>query len=899
MLLRLRTSCLIVTTFLAATAPLLAQAGQFDLLGPTIEVKVNRAGKTLPIAEVPTLAEGDRIWLHPVLADKQAVRYLMVPAFLRGSTNPPPEDWFLRVETWDKKVLEEGVYITVPPGAQQVVVFLAPETNGDFSTLKNAVRGRPGSFVRASQDLNEASFDRARLDTYLDALKKTDDPAKVKETTTMLGRSLALKVDQQCFDRTTDQQAPCLMQNQDQMILDNGRSQTVVSGLVNGPSGDLALQAGNSAPLNAGYYNAYIAAGMDIARILDSLHTAQYQYIPALSSDDDIAMKLRLNTPPSFHNPKSVLVIALPPIAPSQPPPLHPVDPKQALCMEREPLVLPVDGAPAVFATEFAHGLTLHLEGKDDKSVDVPAKPDAARGGFAVPVQALASNDLGGDVKAMIHGFWGFEPYDGPTFRLESTSEANWAVADADKNALVVGREDELHLTSPSAACVDAVSFKDAQGKETKAEWKLSKPDEITARLPLKDAQPGEITLEIAQAGTKDVRSLTVSSFSEAGKLESFSMHAGDTTGTLKGTRLDEVATLTLKDATFTPGKLTRSGSSDELTLASPAGARPGQASQPAGPGDHLMAHVVLKDGRKLDVSATIAAARPQVTVLNKNVQLPQPSAPGAAHILLSSPDELPLDGKMTFALKSQSPATFERGESVEIATADGMASVTLSLSSGQLVLQDAKTAIATLDPMKAFGVSAFGPLQVRPILADGTTGDWQKLATLVRLPGVATLTCPADQAATCSLAGSSLFLIESVAADPQFTRTISVPDGFAGSTLDVPHASGAEMFVKLRDNPDVVNKLELDPSTLAKRTPARQSASLRRPEAPGAGAPPPDPPASGTAPAPSAAAPNGPATATKPQPDTPPASLSPSTSATSPAPPASELPPTTDPAPH
>ena len=820
MLSRLRTLGFFAAMLFAASSFVLAQAGQFDLLGPTIEVKVNRAGRTLPIAEVPTLAEGDRIWLHPILADKQAVRYLMVAAFLRGSTNPPPEEWFTRVETWDKKVIEEGVYVTVPPGAEQAIVFLAPETGGDFSTLKNAVRGRPGSFVRASQDLNVASVDRARLDTYLDALKKVDDPGKVKETSTMLGRSLGLKVDQQCFDRGTDQQAPCLMQNQDQMILDNGRSATLSSTLTNGPAGDLALQAGAAPTANYGYYNSYIAAAMDIARILDNFHTAQYQYIPALSSDEDVAMKLRLNTPPSFHNPKSVLVIALPPVEAPQLPPLHPVDPKQTLCMEREPLVLPVEGAPAVFATSFAHGLTLHLEGKDGKSIDVPASADAARGGFAVPVQTLASGDLGSEVKATVHGFWGFEPYTGPTFKLESTNGANWAIPDADKNALVVGREDELHLTSPSAACVDAITFKDAQGKEAKAEWKLSKPDEITAKLPLKDAQPGPMTIEIAQAGTKDMHSLTVSSFSEAGKFESFSMHAGDKEGLLKGTRLDEVATLTLGNTSFTPGKLTRAGSTDELTLdaaASAGGAKAGKAAPGANPGDHLQAHITLKDGRKLDVPATIAVARPQVAVLNKNVQLVQPTAQGGVHIKLGDPNELPLDGKLTFALKSLSPATFAKGESVEIATEDGMASVTLSLSSGDLVLQDAKTAIATLDPMKAFGSSAFGPLQVRPMLADGTAGDWQKLATLVRLPAVASLTCPPDPAANCTLAGSGLFLIDAVAADAQFTKSMTVPDGFAGGTLDVPHVSGSTLFVKLRDNPIVVNTLALDPATLAK----------------------------------------------------------------------------------
>ena len=74
------------------------------------------------------------------------------------------------------------ILLTVPDGAQQVLLFLAPETGGDFSTLRNAVKGRPGAFVRAAQDLHEASLDRARLDTYLGGVKTVDsaDPKVIE-----------------------------------------------------------------------------------------------------------------------------------------------------------------------------------------------------------------------------------------------------------------------------------------------------------------------------------------------------------------------------------------------------------------------------------------------------------------------------------------------------------------------------------------------------------------------------------------------------------------------------------------------------------------------------------------------------------------------------------------------
>src|ERR1039458_4425131 len=51
---------------------------RFDLTGPKVDVRVTRAGVTLPIASVPNLQPGDRLWLHPDLPPTQSVHYLMV-----------------------------------------------------------------------------------------------------------------------------------------------------------------------------------------------------------------------------------------------------------------------------------------------------------------------------------------------------------------------------------------------------------------------------------------------------------------------------------------------------------------------------------------------------------------------------------------------------------------------------------------------------------------------------------------------------------------------------------------------------------------------------------------------------------------------------------------------------
>ena len=90
------------------------------------------------------------------------------------------------------------------------MVFLAPQTGGDFKTLMGAVRGRPGAFVRASQDLNQASLDRSRLDAFLSAVRLTDptDPDRLKTVSPLLARSLTVKLNTDCFRRCPNCRPP-------------------------------------------------------------------------------------------------------------------------------------------------------------------------------------------------------------------------------------------------------------------------------------------------------------------------------------------------------------------------------------------------------------------------------------------------------------------------------------------------------------------------------------------------------------------------------------------------------------------------------------------------------------------------------------------------------------------
>ncbi len=781
----------------------LAGEPAFDLMGPKVDVRVKRGDVTLPIGEVPSLAPGDRLWVHPDLPETQSARYVLVVAFLRGATNPPPPDWFTRVETWNSDVRDEGVYVNVPAEAQQALLFLAPETGGDFNTLRNTVRGRPGAFVRATQDLQAAGLNRMRLETYLAQVKAVDqtDANLLKQRTELAARSLGIKVNEDCFQKPPDQQAQCLSQLSEGMVMDSANAQSRVDQLASGSTLDLMNQISMSNMAGGGVYSPYVGAIVDTAKILSSLHTAHYQYIPALALPAQDTLNLRLNMPPSFRDPKSVVVIALPPIGVSKSPELYPPQGDESYCLQQPGLVLPTESAPLVYGTHMAYGFNLHIEAKG-KAVDLPLKPDPSRGGFVLagaPPALPAEKD---ELKAVVEGKWGFGSWTGPTYRLCTNGSSNWTLADGDRSALVVGRDDTLHVEGESTRCVEKVAMKAADGSPVTVTWKEAKAGTLKVVAQMKDAAPGTATLEIYQYGRSDPDKLTAQAYAEAASLEQLTLNSGDPDAVLKGTRLDEVAHAELGALAWTPARLTRVKDLDELTMkanSSTAGLEPGK---------HYTVNVQLHDGRQLKTQLTVNPPRPQVTLLNKGSQSDAGVAPSP--VRLNSPDDLPVNGRIVFFLKSLVPANFPRNETVEVSAVDGSFGTTLSLADGSLVLEDRKTMVGTFKPLARFGPSAFGPLQLRAVAADGTAGQWQPLGTLVREPEFKELLCPRSPAKGCTLSGNDLFLLMAAGSTADLQGATEVPPDFTGTQLTVPPPVDGALYVKLRDDPATAQTLSL-----------------------------------------------------------------------------------------
>ena len=846
------------------TTALRADNARFDLEGPKIDIRVTRGSATLPIAEVPNLQPGDKIWVKADLPASQSNHLLLIVAFLRGTTNEPPDSWFTKIETWDKKTIE-GTTITVPAEAQQAILFVAPETGGDFNTLRSAVKGRPGLFIRADVDLNEASFEQQRIERYLAAMKTVpqNDEKAIHERSAKLASTLNLKPNADCFKKPVEQQVNCLTQSSAPVLLDDGHGQSIAEAVSTGPSSDFINAASYTQPVGAGLYSAYVGAVVDLVHLVSLMRTAVYQYIPAISFPQDSTLNLKLNAPPSFNKPKSVIVIGLPAIQKAMPPPLHPHDPNQVACLLKPKMTLLLEGAPLVYSTGFAHDLTLHLNRTGAVS-ELPLAPEAYEGGLAVTneherevlhvggnpqptnadVKIGAASDL--TITGTIRGYWGFDAFEGPTLTLQQVNGKDWKIVG--DTPLFAGQDNHLTLKGNGTACVQHIALTNKENKDVDVTFKpdpgpnpgknpgseQSKEikDTLALDISLKKVQPGGYSLAIQQYGDSHTENVSLTAYTGDIHLDGLKIHRGDNTAILTGEGLKEVVSAQIDNQTFMPAD----SGNDERTVH--LSARAGVS-----PGDGKDATVKLKDGRTMTVKISLQDPRPSLTLLSFNDKAVQLN--GALSVTLGAKNDLSLNGKLTFVVETKD--VFPRKQTIEVATVGGSVHTSLSLADNNLVLQDEHTAIATLDPLKAFGQSAFGKLQMRPVAEDGTPGDWTPLGTLVRTPQITAIHCTTADAPTCTIDGSGLFLVRSFSARKDFAKPAEVPTGFAENTFTVPTpADGTTLYLKLRDDPDAV-------ATVTLPTPIQKPASVLVPAAQAPSPVPNTAPASqGAAPAPS-----------------------------------------------
>jgi hypothetical protein len=775
----------------AFAAPAHAASSPFDLVGPHLDVTVTRNGVTLPLDRVPNLAQGDQISVKLDLPPGSTERYRVVTAFLRGAVVRPPKSWFQQAESWKPK--SGDLTLTVPEGAQQVALFVSPERGASADAIIGTIRKQPGAFVRGVQGLSQASLDRARLDAFLQVMQKAarESPESVASVSPVVTRSLAIKLKSECLQQAVDVQAACLTVDRETLLLTDSHSSSLADTLTGAPT-DLALQVSTTPQAGYGAYSSYIGVVRDVFRLFGAFQSAQLQFIPALSQLQDERLTILLNTPLSFAKPTSVMVVALPPVESPKPPPMRNADPDKALCVAPG-LVVPIDGAPLVYATRYAHDMTLRFPLADGTQASVAMRADPTVGGFVpdgtIPGGAIPDGALKPDATGYLHGDWGFAPFDGPGFPLSKPGTGPWQAAE--HSSLVVGRANDVALEGAGVGCVSQVAMRVGNGPARPVSWKQSGARGLVATLPLDTADPGPVSILIDGIGRTAPAVVTLRALREVSGLDDLTFHAADDEAVLTGTRLDQVQGVTVGGVVFQPAALTRAGKQDQLELraADAAGARA------LAEGKTLTADVSFTGGRHKTVAVTVAAPRDGVALVRVSAQ-----APVREHLLpitLPGGDTFAQDDRLTFAFHEPGSVPLTGRETIEVSTVDGRAAAQIQVGKGY-DLQDASTGIVAFTPAEALGPIGYGPLRFRVVRDDGAS-SWAPLATVVRLPEISGLSCASGG---CTVTGTRLFLIKALDTTQDFRDPQDIPDGFVASRIRTRPGRDGRLYLRLRDAP-------------------------------------------------------------------------------------------------
>ncbi|WP_158785785.1 hypothetical protein [Granulicella sp. L46] len=796
--------CLVV---LSSALPIRADDARFDLPGPRIDVYVTRGNATLPIAQVPELQPNDKLRVKTDLPATQSNHLLLIVAFLRGTTNEPPDNWFTKIETW-KQSSPEGTLIVVPDGAQRAMLFVAPETGGDFNTLRSAVKGNPGLFTRASISLNKASLEQQRIERYITNMQTValDDEKVIQMRSAKLAAALALKPNADCFKQPVADQVDCLTQTSAPLLLDDGHGQTVADAISTGASSDFFNEAAQS---DDATYSAYVGTLIDLVHLVVMMRTAQYQYIPAISFPRGPTLNLKLNAPPSFNKTKSVIVVALPPIQSPRLPTLRPATSTQVFCLANPALMLPLRGEPLLFSTSFAHDLSVEFDASASMA-GMPLTPDAFDGGLvrsdtdlARGLQATAGSgpsQAASTVRGTLRGYWGFRAFEGPILTFQRSDDGNWQLTDT--NALVAGKDGQVTLQGSDTACISHIVLTSADGCSIPVAFAPvpSGADAMSLKIPLQGKQPGTYSLVVQQYGNAIQKTLPLTAYSADTRLDKVLISLTGDTATIFGKGLENVLSMKVGDQVFSPATQAEDLGSLDLH-ASHTGFFPKIAN----------AVVTLKDGRVINMRAT--SENPSATLQLVSLQPMVTPRDGELEVTLGSREDIPLRAVLNFVV--QSAGVFPLSQSIEVATADGTLRTTLSFRSESLILQDAHTVVGSVDLYKAFGESAFGELHLRAVQGDGTAGSWITLGKLVRLPHIKDVHCTEFDAPTCVIEGRDLFLSLAFSPTETFESEALVPTGFDEPTfvMSMP-ASGrwTTLYMRLRDDPQATATVRVPP---------------------------------------------------------------------------------------
>lgn len=711
---------------------------RFENTGPAVIANVARRGypKSVPLARLPYVQDGDTLELSFPFAKNTPVRYHAVIAEVRKGMPAVVQS----VENLYELDPATPVLMHILAGATPLIVIFPENGNrGDrgVSAMRSKVVNDSQAFLDGAVDLLDARNDAQDDSAFLNAIRVGlhSNVYDARKNLQSLAAKLNVTLDPSCFAITSQlEKTDCLIRSASAQFKPSsvlGRidvSEAAGSYLTS----HLKVIAPSATP--------YISVILDLYNLLSAMRVgAQYEFDPAILKTDGGDSFLALSKPWSGSaNPgQAIFFAAGPPVATVPARPVAKLRSKDALCLSRDDVALP---ATLEGDIKNVQQWAARVTDSAGEQFEVPVTASAL--GFDIDTSALLSDHpLLQTASVSIHGTYGFDDVQVPPITAAIPHSTAWVVSPA-----TTGNHSALHIVAPqnsSAACIDTIMVDDGQGHHSVSNAVRLTTDGAEVSMDLSAVHYGNATVHILQKdGIADNVSVVLDPPPPANATAM--LFVGDLRASVSGTGLDAVRGLQFGGLTFNLGRaLSPDASTVEFSSTSAL------SDIVSGSGTLLLSGTATEP-----ISVTVHPAHPQIA----NAEFFSMGADDVFRLAgtgLYAPSNK-IDVKLTAMPSRKFPAA-NAAVRVRRIGDDGNGEVMQSA-----VLTPGTVIEASIVPAQAATTELFGALEARIDDGSGKT-SWTDLgAAVVRLPRFIHAFCSAGNT-KCQLTGQDLFLIKGV----------------------------------------------------------------------------------------------------------------------------------------
>ncbi len=476
--------CVMLLGFAARpTRPEKHGRSEFQILGASVAIDVERAGVVLPATLVPKLQRGDVISVsfpRGVQFSRSPRWHLIVATMYDDYLRHAPA---FPIRDADLSAAPAGhVWRITYSGRGTLLFFLVPEDGSrrghGMPDARAAISelGNRALLLRTSTLSASAAAKASTMDAFLRSLASIQ-PGQLPD-----GRARVASAAQSLFGYDLGGQA-CFAPTVAQSTQYACAAQAAAQGYDAQPKANALAAVGAQLSVNTATYGMLIGAVYEL--LAKRRVSAHYIFVPGVirpgAPNTDVYVDQRLSYDATAAKPSTIVYFSVGSKQTNLKMPSYGPAPSLPVCLTSDvlDLAMPFDGLPVYFRKH-----DLLLSGRA-RAFDVPANYDPLLGYRATLTKAERSA-LADGATAKIASTWGFSLLTSPPVRVVEPRPATWTLVATSPQVVSGDAHAELKFTDGNAgmgACVDAIGVHDALGNVVPVTKIVRTADGVTATI--------------------------------------------------------------------------------------------------------------------------------------------------------------------------------------------------------------------------------------------------------------------------------------------------------------------------------------------------------------------------------------------------------------------------------